>query len=277
MFLQFLELITVTYITVTGIKLGSNYFLNNIMYLRTSKNIEDNCESWINKNTNDEWISASLNEKKYRQRKIDSLENNKELCDEESDEEEDSDSDIDILLEEPENILNKSRLTRLYDIIKSDNRTTFSTTYKSITLILYIKTMLGWGFYNELIVGIFLGIIAHFIDFISIFSQKLTSKYFDNKVKIDLESILSRKNKFRLKTMIIIPFAVLFLLTLLKANVYTRILGEWIMDLNQIYLYIGQILGLMMVQNGIDILAVSKENPLMIMMFGVYIIFSILI
>ena len=251
------------------------------MFLRTSKNIQDKCEEWIKDNDQDEWILANTNEKNYPQRKIDSLDLNNELHDEkdEDDEDDDSDndSDIDIILEEPENVLNRSRLVKLFDIVKSDNRTTFSTAYKSIMLIVYIKTMLGWGYLNELMVGLLLGFILHFSDFMTVFVQRLTGKYFDSKVEINIQDIMSRKNKFKLKTMIIIPLAVLFLLTLLKANVYTRVLGEWIMDLNQLFLVVGQIIGMMMVQNTIDILAVSKENPLMLLMFGVYVIFAIMI
>ena len=65
MYLQFIELVIFTCVTVMGIKLGSNYFFNNMMFLRTSKNIQDKCEEWIKDNDQDEWILANTNEKNY--------------------------------------------------------------------------------------------------------------------------------------------------------------------------------------------------------------------
>ena len=276
MYLQFFGLVLSTYLSVTLTQLGSNYVFNKIMYLRTNKYINTSYKKWLENNPQDEWISVNMDNKSYKQR---TSEGSYEIT-EDSDSDSDSeieDDELDIVLEETENVINKSRFSQIIKTMYSDNRTTFNTSYKSIMLIVYIKSMVGWGHVNELLVGMVIGLIVHFSDFTGKFSQKLTEKYFDNNVKIDMQEILSRNNKFKLKTLIMVPIVILFLFTLLKANVYTRVLGEWVMDLSQVFLYMGQILGIWTVQNTIDLIVLSKTNPLMILMFIVYILFASLI
>lgn len=273
MYTLFVQIALATYIILFVLQSLSNHLFGQLFYLKFTKYICDKYKQWISTYPDDEWISAKVSNIVSDKKLI----LNKEINAYESDSDSDSDIDKELQLGDMNTIVRGNRIKNVLKSVVDDNSSSFTVAYKSIMLIVYIKLMVSMGHINELLVGILIGGIYHTCDLLLRLSGKVNEKFFDNEGKISIESILTNNKKISYKSLLTYPLATIFTLTLTKATVYTRVLGEWVMDMNSIYLYFGQILGFSLVQNLINLVSTTKTRPMLILLTLVYIGMSMFI
>jgi len=236
--------------------LSVNLF-DKFLYYKLINLINRGCKNWIKEYPDDEWIIASTNSEHYNRRVT---EYEKRM------------NDID--LDRDDNV---GTLYKVISSVWTDNSSSFTIMIKSIFLILYTKFMFSYGHFNEFIIGILIGSLYHFIDiFINIFKY-MKGWYFGDKRELNITKILTRGNKLSVKWLLIVPWIIVLALHLLKANIYTRIIGEWVMDLSNIYLYIAQVTGFLICENIISILNYSKKSANILFILVIYLILGFFI
>jgi uncharacterized protein YybS (DUF2232 family) len=117
----------------------------------------------------------------------------------------------------------------------------------------------------------------HFFHFIYYLIRYAKDLYFDGSLQLDISIVLTATNKIKHLYLLIIPIIYLFILSTIRSYSYSRVIGEWIVDVNSIYLYFSILLGFYMIQTGIDVINASKKNPSLIFLATLYIIMSIFI
>ena len=191
-----------------------------------------------------------------------------------SDENEDT---IELKLGDASTIITGNRLKNIFNLVWTDNMSTMQVTYKTIMLIVYVKIMVSMGHTNELLLGILLGGIYHLLDLLGRLFGKVQDKFFDKDGKVNVESILTNKDKMSYKSLLTLPLITMLGLTFTKANIYTRLLGEWVVDMSMIYIYIGQILGYTLVQTFFNLIKVAKTKPMIVLLTFLYVVVAIFI
>jgi hypothetical protein len=228
---------------------------NNYIYKKIAKYINQCCENWISEYPKDEWLLAKMSG--YEER----------------------DTDLPMLffpavryIREDEEIEqeNMTVFKRIINVVWEENTTSLSIVSRSIFLLLYIKTISMRGHINEMMVGLIFGIILQFIDIIKSMINYMRRWYFGDKTGMDIHKIIMRPNKYSVKFLSAIPFLIIFLLNILKANVYSRIIGEWMIDMSHIYLYFAQIAGYLIIQNIFRIIDYTRYSASILFLLIIY-------
>ena len=269
MYLLFIWISVLTYVIVFMIRSLGKQIFDQFFRARLTRNINHNYKNWVAENPDDEWISAQSDRSLYNERKTsESTKNtNDPLCDESDND----DNDLEVLIADPETFITKDRLTKIINLVWKENASTFGISMRSIALIVVFKFMIVWGCFNELLVGIFIGMIMHSIDLLFHTSGYMKKWYFDNNQVMDIDSILNRNDKVSRNTIVIFPTAILALLSFIRANMYTRVLGEWVVDLRFTYMYISLVLGYLLIQNVINIVSSCRKNPVLAFLSCIYV------
>ena len=267
MYLLFIQLALATYIILFILQSLSGSIFDKLMYSRFVKMIDDKYKAWVKANPEDEWISAKTTTAKKLNL----------IYQSDSDSDNYSEEDKELILGDASTIITSNRLKDIFGIVWSDNASTFQVTYKTIMLIVYVKMMINWGHTNELIIGVLIGGLYHLLDLCLRISGKVQSKFFAKDGNVSIENILTNPDKISYKTLLLIPVFIIFGFTFTKANIYTRILGEWVMNMSTIYLYCGQILGYVLVQTFFNLIKTAKTNPMIVLLTLVYIMVSLFI
>lgn len=269
MYFFFIWIAVLTYIIVFMMRSLGGQIFDQFLRARLTRNINNDNKNWICNNPKDEWISAETDKSSYAERTTEDIKNNDFLCD---DSENDSDvEDLEILLADPETFITKARIEKVIKFVWAENASTFGISMRSIGLIVSIKFLLTLGCVNELLIGVFIGMIMHSIDLLIHISGHMKKWYFDNNQIINIDSILNRNNKVSQNTLIIFPTVILATLSFIRANMYTRILGEWVVDLRFTYMYISLIVGYLLIQNIINIISSCRKNPVIAFLSCIYI------
>lgn len=265
--LEFIYLGFLIYCSVLLIKTLSSYVFNNLLFLVLYRNINKICSSHVSSNPENEWTLCKINsierdclidtDKEYWELQID-----------------DHDEDMATLLENPENILNSFRFNAMYDVLIENNKQIFIASYQSLIMILYIIYMFRFNTFSEFSLGFMCSLLIHFIDWIFNMMKLLQLRFFDRNIEFNTWSIITKPNKFSLRMMLIFPIITLGILTTIRANVYTRLYGEYMMDLRSEYLYLGQFIGLFVIQYMLNLCNYIYKNPMMLVMVISYSIFA---
>lgn len=267
MYLLFIQLTIITYIVLFVIQSISSNIFNKLIYLKLVKVIDDSYNNWISNNPNDEWITACTKGNVARTAKDINLDSDSS----------DDEVDKELQLGDASTIVTKNRLKDIFSLVWSDNASTFQVTYKTIMLIVYVKLMITYGHFNELLIGILIGSVYHLMDLMMRMIGKVKSTFLDEEGVVNIEKILTNPSKVSYKTLLIIPILPLVLIYATKATVYTRILGEWVVDMSMVYLYIGQILGFTVIQTFINLIKTAKTQPMIVLLTLVYILVAMFI
>lgn len=256
MFIFFIKITLLTYFLIFIVKSILFHLFNNFLFDKLSDIIRYNYKSIIKQNPYNEWILAKFNGYKERSKE---------------DENRTNDEYYRYIIEQNENknksfindndINNSSNIFRkIINAVWEENTTSFSIMVRSTISLLYIKIMYQQSHLNELFFGLFLGITLQLADFIIHMFRYMKRWYFGDRNGLDIGTIIIRKNKLSSKFIYIAPFITIFLLNILKANIYTRIFGEWLMDLSYIYIYISQIMGYLLIQNCLRIIDYTRHS-----------------
>ena len=231
-----------------------------------AKYIDDQCKKWVQNSPKDEWILG--NRRIFKERE-NILHENDDIQYIVSDNDGDNDEDIDVK--------NLSILKRILNSVTEENTTSFSITIRTLINLVFIKTMFGLGHINEVIVGVLIGMIAQIIHIGFGLGNYMKEWYFGSRKGLNIHEIIVKKNKIPAQILFIFPLAVIFLLNLIKANVYSRVLGEWVMDLSHLYLYIAQIFGFLITQNFVRIIDYTNHSASILFLVVIYIVFSFIV
>jgi hypothetical protein len=272
MYFVFVKLAIAIYVIMFLAQSVTKQIFDQLLKARILKYISDKYINMIVNNPEDEWISANYNEKCYKERSIETSEVQEDYDIQiMSDEEGDEDEDMDLLVGAPETLLTKDRLGKILNTIVNDNSSTFVVSIKNIGIVVFIKGLISWGCFSELMMGVGIGVMIHIIDLLinMFFYTKLW--YFDTSKNMELGKIINRNNKLSGKTTFVLPLVLAVMMGILRANVYTRVIGEWFMDLRLSYMYVCLLIGYLAIQNYINIIYSCKDNPLMLIMSLIYI------
>ena len=280
MYLIFIQLALLTYGVMFLLKSFSSEIFEQLLKARFLRYINKQYIQWVINTPTDEWISGDYNDKCYKERESESNDPQIEfeICINDSDSDsENEDKDLELLVGDPVTLLTNDRFGRIISMVINENSSSFSTSIKNMCLILCVKGLVGWGCMYELLVGIFLGMMIHMIDLLCNMCIYMQQWYFDSNKTFDIGKIINRNNKLSPKMTLVTPFGLVLLTAALRANVYTRILGEWIMDLRLSYLYVCMLIGYAIVQNYVNILCLCRKNPMMAILSIIYIFIAFLV
>lgn len=267
MYLLFIQLTLITYIILFIIQSISSNIFNKLIYLKLVKTIDDSYKNWISNNPNDEWISACAKGNVVRNNVTDVVDSDSS----------DDEIDKELQLGDASTIVTSSRLKDIFSLVWGENASTFQVTYKTIMLIVYVKLMIAYGHFNELLIGILIGSMYHLMDLLMRMIGKVKNTFLDEGGVVSIEKILTNPSKVSYKTLLIIPIIPLVLIYMTKASFYSRILGEWVIDISMVYLYIGQILGFTVIQTFINLIKTAKTQPMIVLLTLVYILIAMFI
>tara|TARA_Y100000780_G_C13613083_1_gene389338 strand:+ start:273 stop:1052 length:780 start_codon:yes stop_codon:yes gene_type:complete len=259
MYLTFLALTIYTYVFVFIIQSFSKYLFDLIINEKLTKYIDYLIETWIILNPNDKWIM--VNNKDFETKTYEQMVyviNEGEYEDVEY--EDDSD-----------------RLEVIINRMITENYSSFTLILATVLLISLSKFYSSSNLYGELIVGLLSGLSMHLFHFIYYLLRYTKDLYFDGSLELDIRIVLTATDKIKKLYLGIIPFIYLFIISSIKMYSYSRVIGEWVIDLNFLYLYFSIILGFYIIQTGIDILNASKKNPSLIFLATLYIIMGIFV
>lgn len=276
MYFFVIKLALAIYVTMFILGSASKQIFDQILYKRLMRYIDNQYKNLINKNPNDEWIAGinGLKKRKYVKDTNPIITNIKTRY---NSDEEFSDDDMELLVGEPENLLTFDRIKKISTKVIDENKSTFYISMYNILLTMGFKILLNNGMFYELLVGLAIGLIIHMSDFIIQLFISLKKIYFDSKEQFIVEKIVNRDNKFTPRTKLIIPLVLDLIIAIVRANIYTRIIGEWFMDLSLTYLYFCIYIGYNIIENYINIIYASKENPLILILSLIYIMLSFII
>ena len=280
MYLIFIQLALVTYGVMFLLKSFSSEIFEQLLKARFLRYINKQYIQWVINKPTDEWISGDYSDKCYKERESESTDPQIEfeICINDSDSDsENEDKDLELLVGDPVTLLTNDRFGRIISMVINENSSSFSTSIKNMCLILCIKGAVGWGCVNELLVGIFLGMMIHMIDLFCHTCAYIQQWYFNNDKIFEIDKIINRNNKLSPKMTFVTPLGLVLLTAALRANVYTRILGEWVMDLRLTYLYTCILIGYAIVQNYANILCSCRKNPMMAILSLIYILIALLV
>lgn len=281
MYLIFVKLAFAVYLAMFVFQSLTTQVFEQLLKARSIRYINKQYIQWIINNPSDEWISASYSDKYYKERESESDDPKLdfEICtdESESDEEEKNNEDIELLVGDPMTLVSNDRFSKIIKMVIDENTSTFSTSIKNMFLILAIRCLIGWNCVNEIFVGLFIGVLMHILDLLYHSIINMKQIYFNTNQTLKIDEILSRNNKLSPHMALLTPFLFVCLTTALRASIYTRILGEWVMDLRLVYLYLCIIIGYSLVQNYINILCSCRKNPTMGVLSLVYVIIACLI
>lgn len=250
MYWLFLKITFFTYFLIFVAKSICLHLFNNIIYPRISKYISNDSEKWVTYNKEDEWIfSARIYEEK------EGIDNKDTVV-----------TDLDKDDKEIEFVSLKS----IMNTVMQENTSSFSIMSRSVLLLIYIKIMVVNKHVPELLLGLSVGLIMQLMALSRGIFEYMQQWYFGQRSGMDLYNVIVNKDKIPTKIIGISPVITILLVNLMRANVYSRVIGEWIVDLNMFYLYLAQICGFYMIQNGIRIMDYTKYSASVLFLVFLY-------
>jgi hypothetical protein len=242
-------------LSVFVLKTGAQYVFDIILNKKISDFIDRNIVDWVETNPNDEWIlgfqKRNFEEKNYEM--MVSNANYDEIKD---------DSD---------------KIEEIFGMLLVDNYSTFTLIFAIVLLIILSKIFISFGLASELVLGLTSGFSIHALHFIYFISLFLKELYFDSSLKIDITKIIVANNKIPIKILAFIPIVFVSILSTIRMYSYSRIIGEWIVDINLFGYYGAILLGFYLIQTLIDILCASKKNPGILFLVLFYFIMAIFV
>ncbi|MBA42786.1 MAG: hypothetical protein CMF62_02115 [Magnetococcales bacterium] len=260
MYLAFLALTIYTYLFTFIIQSFSKYVFDSILNKKISGYIDQTIKKWILLNPHDEWIDVNKSEFKIKTQS--------EMIYVETDYKYSPEDDIYDDSDELEEIFNKMVI---------ENYSSGSLVFVTVLMISLCKMFSGYGLFGELILGGLSGLIIHFLHFVYYLLLYSKNLYFNGKFNSDISKAITTTNKIKHKYLLLIPSVFITILSYVRMYNYSRVIGEWIVDINFIYLYVGILLGYYAIQTGIDIIQASKKTPALLFLATLYIIMGIFV
>lgn len=266
MYLIFGKIALITYFFIFILRSLSHHIFTNFLFKRLTRYINNICHERILNNSKDEWILVRTSNQ-YIERDKDNIRGhyvNKipdyDLLDDIEDMEE---NNIDIF-------------KKIIRMVWRDNSSSMAIILQSIALIMCIKLFASKGHILEILFSIFAGSLIHFIYILFNFTRYIKSYYFDKTSNMVIEDI-NLINRFNIKLISVMPIFIILLVNMLKANMYHRIIGEWIVDLSNIYLYFGVMIGIYGIENIMRIINYSRRSINVFIVVGLYSILAFLL
>ena len=257
MYLVFLQLVFFSFVTMCVINILSTQIFDTFIKLRLENYINNQSIEWIALNPNDEWISA-----KYAN-KASTVTN----CS----------KDIDLIVSDPVMLFSYARLSSFIQSLLGSVSTPFSITVQNIFLLLSLKICYNWGFIHELLIGMIIGMTLHSSDLFINAVYYLKHWYLNSGANITVETIVNRNEKLTYKTLITVALFIIGIITTVKANVYSRVIGEWFIDLRMFPLFLTIILGYNTIQNYINIVYTCNDNPYILILSIIYVVLTVIL
>lgn len=270
----FLQLAFLIYFMIFVMRSLGTHLFDNYFYKQVCDWADNCCNQWVRTHHQDEWIRGTLDEKHYNER-VDGWDSNEFL---EAKLDEDSDDDLEgLLVGDVSSLTDMTRLKGIARFLWNENCGTFSIISRFILSLTFMKLMYSWGFASEMVTGLILGALMHMGDMLIQLYHYMTQWYFDQTCRVDIPQKIMRSNKFAPLTIMITPAVTIFLLNLVKANSYSRVIGEWIIDMSMVMLYMCHIVGYMFIQTLIQLVYESKNRPSLLFLAAVYCLMGIFI
>jgi len=254
MYLIFLKITFFTYFVIFVLKSICLHIFNNLIYPHLNKYISNDSEKWVTHNKDDEWILGSrVYDEKVESTDIISTDLDK-----------DDNKELEIV-----------SFKSIINAVMEENTSSFSIMSRSVLLLIYTKMMIVNGHIPELLLGLSLGLIMQLLALSRGIGEYMQQWYFGQRTGMDLYSVIVNKDKISSRIVVVSPLITILLVNLMRANVYSRIIGEWVVDLNMIYLYLAQICGFYIIQNSIRMMDYTKYSAsvlFLVLMYSVLIL-----
>ncbi len=260
MYLFFLKITLFTYFFIFVIKSLVYNIFTNILYLRICSAIEQQCKAHVEQVPCDEWINP---DRIYTVR-IDT-DNGSEPATSTELEETEEDHDI-----------NLSIVQRMINAVFEENTTSFSILSRTVLLLMATKYFIGNGLSLEYFVGLSIGSLVHVAHLFYNMGDHMKKWYFGNREGLNVHDVVIQKDKLPPNLFYLFPIVPIIVLNVLKNNVYSRVLGEWIFDLNIFYLFVSQISGYLVIQNMLRIVDYSRNSASVLIIAILYCVLILL-
>lgn len=249
MYWIFLKITFLTYFFIFVVRSLINNLFNSVLYQKMSMMIDNNTEEWVKENCEDEWIMGKLDPNVIMKIK---------------------DKDIENDMENEDMELDFTSLQGIMRMVFNENSNSFSILTRSVIGLMFVKSMFYRGHLAEVLLGLTVGTFFHFGFLIVQLFKYLQGWYFGDKTGFKLEDGVLNKSIIPSKLVMFFPILPIFLLNIIRANVYSRVIGEWLVDVNMFYFYISQLFGYMLIQNMIRIVDYSRKSASVLIIFIVY-------